>query len=465
MEAFQKAQPSMNWFDRFCFIAKIDDPKSHSHIEKNTIVGMITLSAFTAPFAAYLLFPSLDALVDHFHTTSTKVSLTTTVFLLGAAVAPLWWSSLSQQYGRRPILVFSFLVSAVAVTICAASNSLPLIIGLRFLEAVGCSSAQSVGAGVISDIYIPTERGVALGWFWIGTLAGSIVAPIIGGGLQEWFGWQANLYCSAILTFSAVMLTIHFVPETLVKISPTDKNENGLNIQSVATRVMCDARAPLQGLKYFMNPSILFCMSYVSICFSSLYCITSTLPYAYSEPPYNFSSIQVGLCYISSCLGYAIGTFFGGSLSDHKLRQYQVTHNGITNPLVRLTIVWYGAPFMPVGLILYGWLIEAKTHWAAPLVGVFLFSLGLMLITSTVTPYLVDVVPGAGASIVADLNLMRNILAAVGCVVSPVAAERIGSGWLMTILAILCALGVGFVAIVVWQGENWKINETREDIV
>lgn len=155
-------KPAMNWLDLFCFLEKIDDPKSYLELQKNIIVGMITLSAFTAPFSSYLLFPSLDALVDHFHTTTAHVALTTTVFLLGLAIAPLWRSSLSQQYGRRPILVFSFLVSGVAVIICAVSDSLPLITGFRFLEAVGCSSAQSVGAGVISDVYIPTQRGTAL---------------------------------------------------------------------------------------------------------------------------------------------------------------------------------------------------------------------------------------------------------------------------------------------------------------
>lgn len=92
--------------------------------------------------------------------------------------------------------------------------------------------------------------------------------------------------------------------------------------------------------------------------------------------------------------------------------------------------------------------MEAKYYWLIPLVGMFLFSFGLMLVTSTITPYLVHVVPGAGASVVADLNLMRNILAAVGTVVSPVAAETLGFGWLMTILAILCILGSGFAGIV-----------------
>ena len=74
-----------------------------------------------------------------------------------------------------------------------------------------------------------------------------------------------------------------------------------------------------------------------------------------------------------------------------------------------------------------------------------------MLVTSTVMPFLVDVKPGAGASVVADLNLVRNILAAIGTVLSPIAVGNIGFGWWMTILAIICSLSVGFVVIVVWR--------------
>lgn len=103
-------------------------------------------------------------------------------------------------------------------------------------------------------------------------------------------------------------------------------------------------------------------------------------PYAYSGPPYNFSAIEVGPCYISNCLGYAIGIFVGGRLSDHKSRQYQATHDGKTDPFARLCIVWYGASCVPIAWTLYGWLMEAKYYWLVPLVGMFLFSLGLMLV-------------------------------------------------------------------------------------
>ncbi|KAF9771839.1 hypothetical protein IL306_010505 [Fusarium sp. DS 682] len=442
------------WFDRFCLIPRREDPTTHSLWQKHAIVAITTLSAFTAPFASCILFPSFTTLVDYFQTTETKVALTTTVFLLGLAIAPLWWSTLSQQYGRRPVLVLSFLISTVAVIVCAVSNSLPLIIVFRLIEAMGCSSAQSVGAGVISDVYISTERGSALGWFYLGTLIGPLVAPIIGGALQVWLGWRANLYFMAIFTFVAAMLTLMVLPETLVK-STTEQPKPWY--QSIKR----DALAPLPKLKFLMVPSIALTIAYVSICFASLYCFNTTLPYAYSAPPYNFSAIEIGLCYISNCLGYAIGSVVGGKLSDAKLRQYQATHDGAIRPIERIKTVWYGVGFIPAGLIIYGWLIEHKVFWIAPLVGAFLFGLGLMLVTATVMPFLVDIKPGVGASVVADLNLVRNILAAIGTVVSPIATSSIGFGWWMSILALICSLAVGFIVIVIWR-ERTERNSTDD---
>lgn len=451
---------TQTWLDRLCFFQKREDPKCHTPWQKYSIVAIITLSAFTAPFASCILFPSFTTLVVDFDTTETKVALTTTVFLLGLAVAPLWWSTLSQEYGRRPVLVVSFLISTVAVIVCAVSNSLPLIIVFRMIEALGCSSAQSVGAGVISDIFVPTERGSALGWFYLGTLIGPLVAPIIGGAIQIWLGWRANLYFMAIFTFSASMLTMLCLPETLVK--PSAESQEKIKWYRTVQR---DAVAPLPKLKFLLVPSIALTIAYVSICFASLYCFNTTLPYAYSAPPYNFSAIEVGLCYLSNCLGYAIGSVVGGKLSDAKLRQYQLTHDGEIHPAERIQTVWYGVGFVPAGLVIYGWLVEKQVFWLAPLVGAFLFGLGLMLVTSTVMPFLVDIKPGVGASVVADLNLVRNVLAAIGTVVSPIAADNIGYGWWMTILAIICSLSVGFMVVVAWREASERKEAASENVV
>ncbi|KAJ4007559.1 hypothetical protein NW752_010223 [Fusarium irregulare] len=438
-----------SWLDKLCFTTRLEDPTTHSISQKHAIVTIITLSAFTAPFASNIFFPSFATLLDYFDTTESNVSLVTTVFLIGQATAPLWWSTLSQEHGRRPVLISSFVLSMVAVIACALSNHFPLVVLFRFIEAVGCSSAQSVGAGVIGDIYISTERGSALGWFYMGTLLGPLISPIIGGGLQAWLGWRANLYFMGIFTFSVAMLTMLLLPETLVKRESQEK-------QPWYQALKRDVVAPLPKLKFLLVPSIALPIAYVSICYGSLYSLTTTLPFAYSAQPYNFSSIEIGLCYISNCAGYAIGSVVGGKLSDARLRQSQLIHNGEIHPVERLKTAWYGVGFVPAGLLVYGWLIDCKAFWITPLIGAFLFGLGFMLVTSTVMPFLVDIQPGVGASVVADLNLARNIMAAIGTVVSPIAKAKIGYGWWMSILALMCTLAVSFIVVVVWREDSAK---------
>jgi hypothetical protein len=55
------------------------------------------------------------------------------------------------------------------------------------------------------------------------------------------------------------------------------------------------------------------------------------------------------------------------------------------------------------------------------------------------------------ASVVADLNLVRNILDAIGIVLSPIAVTNIGFGWWMTITGLLCSLAVFLIVIVIWK--------------
>jgi len=85
-----------------------------------------------------------------------------------------------------------------------------------------------------------------------------------------------------------------------------------------------------------------------------------------------------------------------------------------------------------------------------------------MLVTSTIMPFFVDVMPGAASEVVACQNLIRNILAAIGTVVSPIAANAIGFGWWMTILALLCTVSIGFVAVVTMKGAAWRRNDEEK---
>ena len=57
---------------------------------------------------------------------------------------------------------------------CAASVNAEMFIVFRAFSAIGSSSAMSMGAGTISDIYEPHERGRAFAYYVMGALLGPV---------------------------------------------------------------------------------------------------------------------------------------------------------------------------------------------------------------------------------------------------------------------------------------------------
>lgn len=105
---------------------------------------------------------------------------------------------MSDVYGRKQMYVFSLIISLVASIICAVSKNIVMLIIFRAIQSCGSSSGQTLGAGVVSDLFDVTERGNAYGWFFIGPLFATVIGPTVGGLLCQFLGWRSTFYFTAI---------------------------------------------------------------------------------------------------------------------------------------------------------------------------------------------------------------------------------------------------------------------------
>lgn len=60
---------------------------------------------------------------------------------------------------------------------------------LRITQSCGASSCIALGAGVVSDISTPDQRGRRMSYFQMGTMMGPSFAPLIGGVVGEYAHW------------------------------------------------------------------------------------------------------------------------------------------------------------------------------------------------------------------------------------------------------------------------------------
>lgn len=117
-----------------------------------------------------------------------------------------------------------------------------------------------------------------------------------------------------------------------------------------------------------------------------MYAISVATPFSFSEPPYKLGSVDISFLYLPACVGYCLGSVVGGYLSDREVRKAKaLSEDGETySSEVRLRSARWGVPLVPAGLLIFGWGLHRHTHMALPIMGGFVFGVGLMLTNGTV---------------------------------------------------------------------------------
>lgn len=119
------------------------------------------------------------------------------------------------------------------------------------------TSFLAIGSSCISDVYKPTERGTALGWFLSGTLIGPSMGPFIGGVIVTFQPWRALFWFQAVLGGIATCLTF-FLPET--SHHKWSEDLQGLGLKDKVAKVWQWAN-PFRVIALFRYPKILIVVS------------------------------------------------------------------------------------------------------------------------------------------------------------------------------------------------------------
>ena len=124
-----------------------------------------------------------------------------------------FWGSLSDRYGRRPIILVSVLITGLAYLLFSQTVNLWLLLLSRILSGIG-SANLSVAQAYIADITPPQERAKSMGLigaafglgFIIGPTAGGYMKSISSTGQVDWVGYLAAGLCLINLLMAYFLL-------------------------------------------------------------------------------------------------------------------------------------------------------------------------------------------------------------------------------------------------------------------
>ena len=134
-------------------------------------------------------------------------------YLLVTTSTLLIMGRLSDMFGRKNIYVAGFSVFVLGSLLCGLSWDIWSLVGFRLVQGLGASMMFAIGPAIISDTFLPQERGKALGLVGTVVAAGSSTGPVVGGLLLQHFGWPSIFYVNVPIGLIAIWRAIVVLPK------------------------------------------------------------------------------------------------------------------------------------------------------------------------------------------------------------------------------------------------------------
>ena len=161
-----------------------------------------------------IYLPSWPAMVNALHTSVPLLQTSLTIYILFLGISQLFYGPCSDRFGRKPVLLIGcsiFLISSVAAIFITSINQLLL---LRAVQGIGMGSGFSVASAVLADTFTGKRLAQMTAYSAMVYSLSGILAPLLGGYLQHYIGWQANFFAMAIYALTLIILLYLFVFET-----------------------------------------------------------------------------------------------------------------------------------------------------------------------------------------------------------------------------------------------------------
>lgn len=342
------------------------------------------LTAMTA-FAVDMSLPALPTLAVAFATTSDRVQLTLSLFVLGYGVGQLFYGPLSDRFGRRPMLLLGLGVYTLAGFACAVSPNIEILVMARLVQGFGACVGPVLGRAVVRDHHSGARAAQMMSYMTVVFALAPLVAPLIGGFLLDQFGWPAIYLSLASFGLALTLATWLGFAESLRSPDP-----HAMHL----ARLLANARV-------FLGNRL--CVGYAlvnSFVFAGLFAFISGSPFVIIEV-YHVPARQFGFFFAFSALGLMIGALANSRL----LRR----HSG--EQVLRFGLF----VMMAAGALL---LLIAWTRWGGPLllmmpITAYVFAQGLVM-------------PNAVAAAMEPLPQMAGMGASLLGAVQMVAASLVG---------------------------------------
>jgi DHA1 family bicyclomycin/chloramphenicol resistance-like MFS transporter len=167
------------------------------------------------PFSIDTYLPAFTGIAQTIGATPVEMQQTLSAYLFGFAVMNLFHGSLSDSFGRRPVVLWGVALFTLASAGCALADSIGALVFFRALQGMSAGAGIVVSRAVIRDMFPPADAQRVMSQVTIYFGVAPAVAPMVGGFLFVNVGWHAIFWFLTAVGVALWIANYRLLPETL----------------------------------------------------------------------------------------------------------------------------------------------------------------------------------------------------------------------------------------------------------
>ncbi|OGA13338.1 MAG: hypothetical protein A3H32_10095 [Betaproteobacteria bacterium RIFCSPLOWO2_02_FULL_63_19] len=168
------------WSDRV--MRRVPDWRFFATLASISLIG---------PLAIHMYLPAMPVIKSTFEVSDALVGWTYSAALVVMAAATLIYGSLSDRYGRRPVLFAGLLFFTIGSVVSGLAGSFCGLIAGRVIQALGAGCGLTLARAIARDAYGHDELVKVIAYLTMAYTLGPLMATLFGGVLVDTAGWRS----------------------------------------------------------------------------------------------------------------------------------------------------------------------------------------------------------------------------------------------------------------------------------
>ncbi|WP_291728627.1 multidrug effflux MFS transporter [Leisingera sp. F5] len=258
------------------------------------IFTLILLAGLSA-LGMNLHLPSLAGMAEYYAVDYRVMQLSVALYLAGNAVVQIFVGPISDQMGRRPVILVSIVLFLLATLGCIYAPTAEAFLLFRIAQTV-VAATMVLSRAAVRDMYDTNQAASMIGYVTMGMAIVPMIGPAIGGFLDQWMGWQANFWLLFLVGAATLAITFTDFGETAHKSGKT---------------LMAQFREYPELLR---SPRFWGYSLSSGLASGAFFAYLGGAPFVGTEV-YGLSTAELGVYFSTPAVGYFAGNFISGRFS------------------------------------------------------------------------------------------------------------------------------------------------------